>query len=204
MTRRGFTGLHTADLGADDARQHSTTSFMPCGSLSALWPLGAGVVGWFAVNFVGKPYLEFLSLRKEIQAELIFWSYVHPPLDEETDEYGNEISQEAYNEAMKKYSDARSSIRRLGSKLSALNVSLSRPLSNYLRGQYKVHDAAKGLLRLSIAFDDDDRTLTRHDIEGLLRLPYSQEGTVQVIREIRREEQEAREARRKAAISPPS
>jgi hypothetical protein len=178
--------------------------------LSALWPLAAGVVGWFAVNFVGKPYLEFQSLRKEIHEELIFWSETYPPSREDLDEDGNPYypSQEEYNEAMKEYSDdlrsILSSIRRLGSKLSALNVSLNRPLSNYLRSRYKVQDAAEGLLRLSIAFDRDDRIHMRHLIEGLLRLPYSPQKTLQeVLRQISGKE-EAREARRKAAISPPS
>jgi hypothetical protein len=108
-------------------------------------PFVLGVLGWFAVNFAGKPYLEFLTLRKEIHEELIIFFYVHPPPDEEHDVSGEEISPEAYREAIKAYSDARKSIRRLAAKLSALNVSLSRPVSYCLRWRgYKVQDAAKG------------------------------------------------------------
>jgi hypothetical protein len=40
--------------------------------LRVLWPFLVGVLGWIAANFVGKPVIEFFSLRKEIQEELIF------------------------------------------------------------------------------------------------------------------------------------
>jgi hypothetical protein len=101
------------------------------------------------------------------------------------------------------YSDARVPIRRLGANLSALNMSLRRPLSDYLRWRYKINDAAPGLLRLSTLFEYDDRIMTRHGIEGFLRLPYSQEREVQRIMRFRKEVEEWRAARRKATGDPP-
>jgi hypothetical protein len=162
-------------------------------------PFVLGVLGWVAVNFVGKPYLEFLTLKKEIHEELIIFWYVHPPADQDHDVYGEEIPPEAYREAMRAYSDARETIRRLGSKLSALNVSLTRPLSYWLswRG-YKVQDAANGLLRLSTEFDYADRTLLCDSIERFLRLPYSYPRSY--IEQIR----EGRAARQQPAVDPPS
>ena len=67
-------------------------------------------------------------------------------------------------------------MRRLGSKLSALNTSFYRPLSHllFILG-YKIDNAAKNLLRLSAEFEDDDRALSLYQIEVALRLPHSDE-----------------------------
>jgi hypothetical protein len=46
--------------------------------LNTLWTFLVGVLGWVAANFAGKPLVEFLALRKEIQEELTFLSNVDP------------------------------------------------------------------------------------------------------------------------------
>jgi hypothetical protein len=157
--------------------------------LSVLWPFLIGVLGWIAANFAGKPLIEFLSLRKEIQEELIFLSNVYSPR-KETREYG----EEAYNNERRMFSDAQTTIRRLGSKLNALNASLYKPLPYVLRAMgYDLNDAAKKLLGLSTQYDDNDRTLTRYGVEVALRLPHSEERWVQSITESRREAAELRQ-----------
>jgi hypothetical protein len=161
--------------------------------LQVLGTFFVGALGWIAANFVHKPLIEFLSLRREIQEELILLSHVHLPLEETKEEQGDE----AYNEQIQMFWEARKKIRQLGSKLSAYNTFLNTPLltptSCLLHVmRYEIDDAAKQLLRLSTAYDNEDEAVTRYRVEVALRLPRSNEVLVQSILKTRKARQERR------------
>jgi hypothetical protein len=165
-----------------------------------LWSLGAGAIGWFAVNLAVKPWLEFLALRKEIQEELTFLLDTHRPPNVDTKyEHGDE----AYNTERQMFYDAQKKIRQLGSKLSAHNTFLSsspfRPTSYLLRKLgYKIDDASKKLLQLAKEYDWDDITVTRYQVETALRLPHSEAIWAQAVIENRKRRQEERALERQA------
>ena len=139
-----------------------------------------GAIGWFAANFFGKPWIEFRTLRKEIQEELTFSVNDDLPSKLTLFEQGD-----VYNDEKKRFYDAQENIRLLGSKLSALNTSLYRPLSYLLQTRgYKLNVAARNLLWLSKQFDADGRALTRYKIEVALRLPHLEERWVRSIIEM--------------------
>jgi hypothetical protein len=144
--------------------------------LQVLGTFLVGAIGWFAANFFGKPWIEFRALRKEIQEELTFSVNDDLPSKLTLFEHGDEV----YNDEKKRFYDAQKNIRLLGSKLSALNTSLYRPLSYLLQTRgYKLNDAARNLLWLSKQFDADGRALTRCKIEVALRLPHLEQRWVQ-------------------------
>jgi len=136
--------------------------------IRTLWPLGVGVFGWFtgilgavfgwlARNFLSKSMLEFVKVRQEIQEELTYLSNVDLP----SSQTFCEGTAADYEEEVRIFAKARGKVRRLGSKLSALNTSFYRPLSYLLRILgYKIDDAGKNLLRLSTEFEDDDRAVS--------------------------------------------
>ena len=159
-----------------------------------LWSLGAGAVGWFAVSFAVKPWLEFLALRKEIQEELIFLSdLLHPPNLGTLYENGDEADKvkEAYNVETEIFYDTQKKIRQLASKLTAhntfLNSSPLKPTSYMLcKLGYKIDEASKKLLQLAKAYDEDDITVTRYQVETALQLPHSEAWWAQKIIENRK------------------
>jgi hypothetical protein len=161
---------------------------------NTLWhifgPFVLGALGWFAVNFFGKPLLDFLTLRKEIQEELTFLANVGPPENSTLYERGDE----AYAEEVKAFRDFHRSIRRLAAKMSAMGVSLEIPLYKLASRAldtmgFRVHDATKQLLSLSTwHYEDDDRILARYRVEVALRLPHAEERLVESIIEYRSQE----------------
>jgi hypothetical protein len=155
--------------------------------------LGA-VFSWLALNFPGKSILEFVKVRQEIQEELTNLSNVDIP----SSQTFCEGTAADYEEEVRIFAEARGKVRRLGSKLSALNTSFYRPLSFLLRILgYKIDDAAKNLLRLSAEFEDDDRALSLYQIEVALRLPHSDEKLAKSIIEHRGRRLEEAAQRRK-------
>ena len=173
--------------------------------IRTLWPFGVGVFGWFtgilgavcgwlARNFLGKSILEFVKVRQEIQKELTYLSNVDLP----SSRTFREGTAADYEEEVRIFAEARGKVRRLGSKLSALNTSFHRPLSYILRILgYKIDDAAKNLLRLSAEFEDDDRALSLYQIEVALRLPHSDKKLAKSIIEHReRKLEEAAQSRK--------
>jgi hypothetical protein len=80
-----------------------------------MWPAIAsfllGIVGWLVASFVGTPFLDFLKLRGKVHEELIFTGNM------------GEI-----NAGKPEHEKARDSLRRLGAKVQATNVSATPPL----------------------------------------------------------------------------
>jgi hypothetical protein len=159
-----------------------------------LWSLGAGAIGWFAVNLAVKPWLEFLALRKEIQEELILLVDILRPARRDTPEF-YELSDEAYKADREMFAGVQEKIRRLGSKLGAYNTYLSSspfmPTSYLLRILgYKIDDASKNLFQLAKAYNDDHITVTRHQVETALRLPHSDAIGAEIVIENRKRRRE--------------
>ena len=88
--------------------------------------LGA-VCGWLVRNFPGKSILEFVKIRQEIQKELTYLSNVDLP-SSQTFREGTAADYEA---EVKIFAGEQGKVRRLGSKLSALNTSFYRPCHIY-------------------------------------------------------------------------
>ena len=102
--------------------------------------LGA-VCGWLARNFPGKSILEFVKVRQEIQEELTYLSNVDLP----SSQTFCEGTAADYEEEVRIFAEARGKVRRLGSKLSALNTSFYRPMSYLpLILGYKIDNASAG------------------------------------------------------------
>jgi hypothetical protein len=157
----------------------------------------AGILGvffsWLTLNFLGKPFLEFRKVRQEIQEELTYLSNVDPP--SQTTLY--EGTEEDYAEEVKIFYDARRTMRRLGSKTSALSLDWPLPYILHIFG-YDLDKATKNLLHLSSEFESAKRTLSRYYVESALRLPHAEEWWAKKLIEDRKREREAAEQRRKA------
>jgi hypothetical protein len=112
----------------------------------------------------------------------------------------NQIEQgkEAYDNEISMFRDAQKTIRRLGSKLNALNASLYRPLLYVLHAMgYDPKDAAKKLLGLSTQYEEDDRAVTRYQVETALRLPHSEAFMAEIIIKNRKRDRERAAQKRK-------
>ena len=128
---------------------------------SAIASFLLGVVGWFVTNFFGKPLLDFLNLRSQVHEEIIFTGNV-----------------DAMVEHKANYDKAVESLRRLGAKVQATNVSVSSlpfvPLRWFLSKQgYDLVRAGRGLIGLSnsLASTDDSRAHHINSIQTGLKLP---------------------------------
>lgn len=116
-----------------------------------------GVVGWFVVSFVTKPLLDFLNLKTQVHEEIVF-----------TGNVGAMVAGTA------NYDKAVDSIRRLGAKVQATNVSLWLPLRWFLSiFRYDLAKAGGGLIALSnsLASTDGSRALHINSIQMALNLP---------------------------------
>jgi len=114
-----------------------------------------GVAGWLAVNFVAKPWLDFLNLRSQVHEEVIFT--------------GN-IGQMVANTPI--YDKAVDSLRRLGAKVQTTNITAFGPLRWYLsfRG-YDLPQAGGGLMGLSNSLAEEDRGHYTDKIQVGMKLP---------------------------------
>lgn len=195
------------DFGAIEPKPSSPNSVgmfdwfsgIPLGVVNWLAGIPAVVFGWFALNFVGKPFLEFRKVRQEIQGELTYLSNVHPPSD--TTFY--EGTDEEYNEEIRIFAEACEKTRRLGSNLSALSI--DRTLVYLLRiFNYDLNKAAKNLLLLSIEVDDQRKIISRYYVESALKLPHINKSWAKKLMEEQKRGREAAEQRRKTAANPPT
>jgi hypothetical protein len=131
--------------------------------LPILLPVSLGAVGWYAANFLAKPFLEFLALRSQVHEEIIFTGNVGPMTAHHTASYEKAVD----------------SLRRLGAKIQAMDVSAKtlRPQAplRWLLAYYGFDLAKAGtnLIGLSNALTDVGRALHVDKIEVALRLPRS-------------------------------
>jgi hypothetical protein len=126
---------------------------------SAIASFLLGVVGWFVTGFFGKPLLDFLNLKSLVHEEIVFTGNV-----------------DAMVASTANYDTAVVSLRRLGAKVQATNVSASPPLQWFLsvRG-YDLVKAGRGLIGLSnsLASTDGSRAHHMNRIRAALKLPPS-------------------------------
>jgi hypothetical protein len=122
--------------------------------MSAL-PLLLGIWGWLATSFVAKPLLDFLNLRSLVLEEMIFTGNV------------NKIV-----EGTPTYWTAVESLRRLGAKVQATDVTALLPLRWFLsKWGYDLTTAGSNLIGLSNSLNLSGRHLHADRIEKGLRLP---------------------------------
>jgi hypothetical protein len=124
---------------------------------SAIASILLGVVGWIAASFFAKPLLDFLNLKSQVHEEIVF-----------TGNIGTMVAGTA------NYDKAVNSLRRLGAKVQATNVSASRPLAWFLSVfGYDLPKAGGGLIGLSnsLASTDGSRALHINSIQAALKLP---------------------------------
>jgi hypothetical protein len=124
---------------------------------SAIASILLGVIGWFAASFFAKPLIDFLNLRSQVHEEIIFTGNVGAMVTDTP----------AYDKAV-------DSLRRLGARVQAANVSASKPLRWFLsRAGYDLHKAGGGLIGLSnsLITTDGSRALQTNSIQVGLRLP---------------------------------
>ena len=91
--------------------QWLTEPLMWCGIVSVL----LGVAGWFVTSFFAKPLLDFWNLRSQVQEEIIFTANIAPIAADDS-----------------RYRKTVDSLRRLGAKVLAMNITESRLLRRYL------------------------------------------------------------------------
>jgi hypothetical protein len=124
---------------------------------SAIGAVLLGIAGWIVVSFFGKPFLDFLSLRSQAHEEIIFTGNAGP-----------------MNADAPSYEKAVESLRRLGAKVQATNVSAQQPLRWFLsmRG-YDLAEAGGNLIGLSnsLALTDGSRAIHVDRIQVALKLP---------------------------------
>jgi len=123
---------------------------------SAIWPFVFGALGWFAANFVAKPLLDFLTLRSQVQEEIIY-----------TDNVGHMmLDTPSFDKAM-------DSLRRLGAKMLAMDASAwSCQRSLFSKQKCDLPTAGKNLIGLSNALADyDGRAVHIDRVRRALKLP---------------------------------
>ena len=146
-----------------------------CNLGSAIWSVLAtlllGGLGWLGASFFGKPLLDFLSLRSQVHEEIIFTDNVGKMTAHLKDEHDK----------------AAASLRRLGAKMQAMDVSVHRPLAQapllslaqaplrwfLSKLGFDLATAGDNLIGLSNALTDDGRPLYVNRIEVALKLPRS-------------------------------
>jgi hypothetical protein len=122
---------------------------------SAIASLLLGISGWFATSFVAKPLLDFLNLRSLVLEEMIFKANV-----------------DRIVEGTPAYWTAVESLRRLGAKVQATDVTASPLLRWFLsKWGYDLATAGRNLIGLSNSLNLSGRHLHADRIEKGLRLP---------------------------------
>jgi hypothetical protein len=122
-----------------------------------MWPAIAsvllGIVGWLATSFLAKPFLDFLNLRSQVLEEMVFTANV------------NDKNMTVYNSAVE-------SLRRLGAKVQATDLTASPLLRWFLsKWGYNLDVAGRNLIGLSNSLNVPGRHLHADKIEKGLRLP---------------------------------
>jgi hypothetical protein len=110
---------------------------------SAIVSFLLGVGGWLLTGFFGKPLLDFQNLRSQVHEEIIFTGNVGPMAA-----------------GTSAYDKAEDSLRRLGAKVHATNVTASLPLRWYLsKAGYDLVKAGGGLIGLCNSLADNPSDL---------------------------------------------
>jgi hypothetical protein len=120
---------------------------------SAIASVFLGIFGWLVTSFFAKPLLDFLNLRSQVLEEMVFTANVKDP-------------------NMIVYKSAVESLRRLGAKVQATDVTALPPLRCFLskRG-YSLGVVGSNLIGLSNSLNVPGRHLHVDKIEKGLRLP---------------------------------
>ncbi|MCL2384229.1 MAG: hypothetical protein FWC84_00130 [Alphaproteobacteria bacterium] len=114
-----------------------------------------GALGWFATSFFAKPLLEFINLKSEVLEEMIFSANI-----------------DALSEGLPIYKTAVESLRRLGAKVLATDVTAPWLLRKFLDlWGYDLHTAGSNLIGLSNSLNVKGRYLHADKIETSLLLP---------------------------------
>jgi len=114
-----------------------------------------GITGWFATSFLARPWLDFLNLRSQVHEEIIFTVNAGPMTVHTPD-----------------YEKAVESLRRLGAKVQATDVTAPRLLRRFLsKCGYDLTMAGGNLIGLSNSLNLPARYLHADKIEKGLRLP---------------------------------
>jgi hypothetical protein len=126
---------------------------------SAIVSFLLGVVGWIVTSFFGKPLLDFLKLRSQVHEEIIFTGNIGPMVEHTAN-----------------YDKAFESLRRLGARMQATNVSLSSlpfvPLRWFLSKQgCDLRKAGRSLIGLSNSLVEGDCAAETSLIRAALKLP---------------------------------
>jgi hypothetical protein len=122
---------------------------------SAIASLLLGIMGWIVTSFVAKPLLDFLNLRSLVLEEMIFTANV------------NQIV-----EGTPAYWTAAESLRRLGAKVQATDVTAPPLLRSFLsKWGYDLTTAGSNLIGLSNSLNLRGRHVHADRIEKGLRLP---------------------------------
>jgi hypothetical protein len=127
--------------------------------VSLLLGVGGAVVGWIVTNFFAKPLIDFLNLRSQVHEEMIVTGNIGKMVAGTADHF-----------------KAVETLRRLGAKVQATNVSLSSlpfvPLRWCLSTWgYDLRRAGRGLIGLSNSLVEGDRAAETSVIQAALKLP---------------------------------
>jgi hypothetical protein len=120
---------------------------------SAILSVFLGVFGWFATSFIAKPLLDCINLRNQVLEEMIFTANVN---DEKMQVYGKSVE----------------SLRRLGAKVQATEVTAT-PLLRLCISKlgYNLSVAGSNLIGLSNSLNVPGRHIHADKVEKGLRLP---------------------------------
>lgn len=122
---------------------------------SAIASVLLGALGWFATSFFAKPLLEFINLKSEVLEEMIFSANI-----------------DALSEGLPIYKTAVESLRHLGAKVLATDVTAPWLLRKFLDlWGYDLHTAGSNLIGLSNSLNVKGRYLHADKIETSLLLP---------------------------------
>lgn len=127
--------------------------------LPVLGTLLIGALGWMLTHFIANPILKVSHLRERIHEALFFTANVS----------NRKIEPDRYDEAV-------GELRRLAARLSALEHSLTGPVSWFLKRRgFDLSTATGGITGLSNSLDDKSgiKAALRYDIEKSLKLPLS-------------------------------
>ena len=122
---------------------------------SAIGAALLGIAGWIVASFFTRPFLDFLTLRSQVHEEIIFTGNAGPMT----------VGTASYENAVE-------SLRRLGAKVQATDVTASPPLRWFLsKWGYDLTTAGSNLIGLSNSLNLPGRHLHADKIEKGLRLP---------------------------------
>ena len=129
-------------------------------------------------SFFGKPFVEFLDLRRKVHEEIVYTGNVRAI------GFGIKENKVRFDEAVE-------NLRRLGARVQAMNVSAAWPLRLFLeKTGYNLGQAGAALIGLSNSFhlEDGSRDEQTNAIQKGLDLPrdYTDEILKQVVAEKRR------------------